>query len=52
MESAIKLLKTKTKVADIAELCGYRNLRTFQRVFRNYTGYSALDYKKYVLKNI
>ena len=52
MKKAIEYLKTDTKISDIAELCGYKNTRTFQRIFKNYTGYSAVDYKKQVIKNM
>ncbi len=51
MKKAIEYLKANMKIADISELCGYKNTRTFQRIFKNYTGYSAIDYKKIVLKN-
>ncbi len=52
MKKAIEYLGTNSKIGEIAELCGYKNTRTFQRIFKNYTGYSAVDYKKQVLKNM
>ena len=40
------------KIADVSAKCGYKNTRTFQRIFKNYTGYSAIDYRKQILKNL
>lgn len=51
MKKAIEYLSTDIKISEIPSLCGYKNTRTFQRIFKNYTGYSATDYKKLVLKN-
>ena len=52
MKEAIECLKTNMKIADVSAKCGYKNTRTFQRIFKNYTGYSAIDYRKQILKNL
>ncbi len=52
MRKAIEYLNTNMKISEISEKCSYKNIRTFQRIFKNYTGYSPIEYKKQVLRKI
>ncbi len=51
MTKAIELLDTDMKIQDIAVAVGMTNMRTFQRMFKNFTGYSAAEYRRVVIKN-
>lgn len=47
MQKAKELLKTTTfKIYEIAEMVGYRNVESFNRVFKKYYGISPLQYRK------
>lgn len=50
MQKAIQLLKTNTKIADIAQQVGYPNPNRFNINFRHYTSYTPSEYRTYVLK--
>lgn len=50
MEEGKKILKdTNMKVYEISERLGYITVDYFTRLFRNYTGYTPLQYKKTIL---
>jgi AraC-like DNA-binding protein len=39
------LIETDTPIADIASLCGFASLKTFNRIFKLYTGSSPSEYR-------
>lgn len=45
LQACFMLNNTKETISDIAMQCGYDNLRTFNRNFRLYTGYSPTKYR-------
>ena len=46
------ILDFKKTVDDyVAKAVGISNQRSFQRVFKNFTGYSAAEYRKIIIKN-
>jgi two-component system response regulator YesN len=50
IEHSIKLLSTgKYKIYEISEMIGYTSSKYFNRVFRNYTGYTPVQYYRSVL---
>lgn len=49
MQKAIELLKTNTKISDIAQKVGYTNSNRFNVNFRSYTSYSPSEYRSKVL---
>ena len=47
MQKAKELLKTTTfKIYEISEMVGYRNVESFNRVFKKYYEISPLQYRK------
>lgn len=46
LKKAVELLDSDLKIQDIANAVGISNQRSFQRVFKNFTGYSAAEYRK------
>ena len=52
MQKAIELLKTNTKISDIAQKVGYTNSNRFNVNFRSYTSYSPSEYRSKVLNLI
>lgn len=47
VEQACTLLKkSDMRTADIAQVCGFNNLRTFNRVFKEITGYTPTQFKR------
>ena len=51
LKKAIELLESDLKIQDIANAVGIINQRSFQRAFKNFTGYSAAEYRKIIIKN-
>lgn len=49
MEYAKKLLKhTNLKIYEISEKCGYETIDYFSKLFKNYTGFTPLQYRKII----
>ncbi len=47
VEQAASMLRTTgTKVADIALACGFDNIRSFNRTFKEYTGYTPTQFQQ------
>ncbi|HZG75483.1 MAG TPA: AraC family transcriptional regulator, partial [Paenibacillus sp.] len=40
------LVETRMKVQDVAEAVGYRNITSFNRMFKKYTGLKPSEYRK------
>lgn len=40
------LLNTRSKIQEVAEAVGYRNITSFNRMFKKYTGLSPSEYRK------
>ncbi|WP_309122023.1 AraC family transcriptional regulator [Paenibacillus sp.] len=45
-KAAELLLETRMKVQEVAEAVGYRNITSFNRMFKKYTGLRPSDYRK------
>jgi AraC-like DNA-binding protein len=45
-KATVLLTETPTKIQDIAERVGYRNMTSFNRMFKKYTGLKPSDYRK------
>lgn len=52
MKYAMELLRTNIKISDIPSKIGYNSYRHFQRVFRNYCGYSPSEYRKKLIGEV
>jgi len=50
MKNAVKLLLESEKIGEIVEKVGYRSRKHFLKVFKEYTGYTPMEYRKHVLK--
>ena len=47
MEAAVKLLsQSDYKVYEISEMVGYKNQKSFLKIFRRYYGMNPSDYRK------
>ncbi|MDF2644841.1 MAG: helix-turn-helix protein [Paenibacillus sp.] len=45
-KAAVFLVETTLKIQDVAEAVGYRNITSFNRMFKKYTGLKPSDYRK------
>ena len=50
MRKAIELLGTKMKIYDICEKVGYKNIKYFNKNFKQFTSYTPSEYRKHLLK--
>lgn len=45
-KATVFLMETTLKIQDVAEAVGYRNITSFNRMFKKYTGLKPSDYRK------